>query len=205
MLPEDEAPQDNWGQLLSTNIALQEGGPLAASGPGTLTRWLGVPWQTDEASCLSGYDPSTYLPLPSFWAARVPNQVLSMDSFKRLSHDDVPTGQRLKHFDYRQDWLRDFGTSYTTKINSMIAKWHYLGIVTQQESPGSTADGLLPETYWVETGRRDFETVDPSFEQVVYAENLMNDKPKQPVRLKAASEADKARKRTRTVIPRGER
>lgn len=205
VLPEDEAPQDNWGQLLSTNIALQEGGPLAASGPGTLTRWLGVPWQTDEASCLSGYDPSTYLPLPSFWAARVPNQVLSMDSFKRLSHDDVPTGQRLKHFDYRQDWLRDFGTSYTTKINSMIAKWHYLGIITQQESPGSTADGLLPETYWVETGRRDFETVDPSFEQVVYAENLMNDKSQQPVRLKAASVADKARKRTRTVIPRGER
>lgn len=204
ILLEDENPQDNWGPLLSTNIALEEGGPLAASGPGTLTRWLGVPWQTDEASCLSGYDPSTYLPLPSFWAARVPNQVLSMDSFKRLSHDDVPTGQRLKHFDYRQDWLRDFGTSYTKKINSMIAKWHYLGIVTQQESPGSTADGLLPETYWVETGRRDFESVDPSYEQVVYAENLMNDKPQQPVRLKAVA-TDKARKRTRTVIPRGER
>ncbi len=205
VLPEDEAPQDNWGPLLSTNIALEADGPLAASGPGTLTRWLGVPWQTDEASCLSGYDPSTYLPLPSFWAARVPNQVLSMDSFKRLSHDDVPTGQRLKHFDYRQDWLRDFGTSYTKKINSMIAKWHYLGIVTQQESPGSTADGLLPETYWVETGRRDFETVDPSYEQVVYAENLTNDAPARPVVLRAAPAADKARKRTRTIVPRGER
>ncbi|ASS47422.1 MAG: hypothetical protein A3D31_16405 [Candidatus Fluviicola riflensis] len=204
VLPEDESPKDNWGPLLSTNIALETGGPLAASGPGTLTRWLGVPWQTDEASCLSGYTPSTYLPLPSFWAARVPNQVLSMDSFKRLSHNDVPTGQRLKHFDYRQDWLRDFGTNYTKKINAMIAKWHYLGIVTKQESPGSTADGLLPETYWVETGRRDFDTVDPSYEQVVYAENLTNDKPQAPVRLKAVA-ADKARKRPRTIIPRDER
>ena len=42
VLLEDENPQDNWGPLLSTNIALEEGGPLAASGPGTLTRWLGV-------------------------------------------------------------------------------------------------------------------------------------------------------------------
>jgi hypothetical protein len=164
-----------------------------------------VPWQTDEASCLSGYDPSTYLPLPSFWAARVPNQVLSMDSFKRLSNEQVPTGQRLKHFDYRQDWLRDFGTSYVKKINAMVAKWHNLGIVVQHNASPGAAAGLLPSAYWVETGRQDFETTDPSFEQVVYAENIGNEAmPQQRVRLQSIKESD-APRRARKAVSRGER
>lgn len=209
ILPEDEAPQDDWGPLLSTKIALQPGGCVSTSGPGTLTRWLGVPWQTDEASCLSGYDPSTYLPLPSFWAARVPNQVLSMESFDRLSKQDVPTGQRLKHFDYRQDWLRDFGTDYVKKINAMVAKWHYLGIVVQQDADPGKAAGLLPVQYFVETGRRDFETSDPTFEQVVYAENLQHEAPAAKAaaavqRLRAVSASD-APKRPRITVSRGER
>ncbi len=202
---EGDTPEVNWGPLLSTNIVLEKDGPLAASGPGTLTRWLGVPWQTDEASCLSGYDVTTYLPLPSFWAARVPNQIMSMDSYKRATKENVPAGQRLKHFDYRQDWLRDFGTSYTTKINDMINKWHYLGIVVQQEGEASDANGMLPQKYWVETGRRDFETSDPSFEQVVYAENLLTENPVEPTKmLKAGLAANAAPKRKRRIMPRNQ-
>ncbi len=205
IMAEDATPQDDWGPLLSTKIVLQPGGTLSASGPGTLTRWLGVPWQTDEASCLSGYDPSTYLPLPSFWAARVPNQVLSMDSFKRLSNEQVPTGQRLKHFDYRQDWLRDFGTSYVKKINAMVAKWHNLGIIVQHNAEPGKAAGLLPAEYWVETGRQDFETTDPTFEQVVYAENIGTEAmPQQQVRLQSKAESD-APRRVRKTLSRGER
>ncbi|MDF1695947.1 MAG: LodA/GoxA family CTQ-dependent oxidase [Saprospiraceae bacterium] len=161
----------NYGPLLSPAIALGPKGPLSASGPGSLTRWLGVPWQTDEASCLSGYDPSTYLPLPSFWAARVPNQVLSEDSYARMQDDEVNIAQRLKHFDYRQDWLRDFGTNYQKKINSMIAEWHELGIITKIE--GKTPDnikGFLPDVVWKETGRH-FSENDPTLKQVIYAEN----------------------------------
>lgn len=202
IMAENESPEDNWGPLLSTDIALQPGGPLAASGPGTLTRWLGVPWQTDEASCLSGYDPSTYLPLPSFWAARVPNQVLSMDSYRRLSKEQLPTGQRLKHFDYRQDWLRDFGANYTKKINSMIAKWHYLGIVAPVEGSSADSEGMLPDQYWVESGRRDFDSPDPSFEQVIYGENITGRIPEEP-KLRAVEST--APKRKRRTTPRGER
>ena len=33
-------------------------GPLAGSGPGDLTRWQGTPWQSDAASCRSGYQPN---------------------------------------------------------------------------------------------------------------------------------------------------
>src|SRR5947208_2271138 len=81
-------------------------------GPGTLTRWMGVPWQTDEASCLSGYEIGSYLLLPSFWAARVPNQVLSAQAYARVLDERLPIEQRLKHLNYRQDWLRYFGPSY---------------------------------------------------------------------------------------------
>jgi hypothetical protein len=72
VLPEGVQPQDDFGDVLQPAIAVAPGGVVDASGPGTLTRWMGVPWQTDEASCLSGYTLGTYLPLPSFWAARVP-------------------------------------------------------------------------------------------------------------------------------------
>jgi hypothetical protein len=170
ILSEGESPQDDFGTLLSPQNALATGGPLDGSGPGTLTRWLGIPWQTDEASCLSGYTPSTYLPLPSFWAARVPNQVLSEDSFKRLSDPNLNIAQRLKHFDYRQDWLRDLGTQYASKINAMVARWHQLGIVVEHELPEASQPSFLPTQLWVESDREPFTQGDPSFEQVKRAE-----------------------------------
>lgn len=161
-----------FGPLLSPQIALSEHGPLSKSGPGSLTRWLGVPWQTDEASCLSGYNPSTYLPLPSFWAARVPNQVLSQDGFERVKDDEVNIAQRLKHFDYRQDWLRDLGTQYLSKINKMVHRWHNLGIIAKHEDNIKDSSGYLPEEAWVESGRP-LPQLDPSFEQVEYAEETI--------------------------------
>lgn len=171
VLPEERKVRDNFGPLLAPKIALAEGGPLDGSGPGTLTRWMGVPWQTDEASCLSGYNPSTYLPLPSFWAARVPNQVLSEDSFKRLTDPSLNVAQRLKHFDYRQDWLRDLGSAYQTRINNMVKEWWELGIIAPQAAPGDEDQPFLPDRLWVESDRGPFIEDDPSYQQVLRAEN----------------------------------
>lgn len=170
VLPEGQAVADDYGPILTPEIALGKGGPLDGSGPGSITRWLGVPWQTDEASCLSGYDPKLYLPLPSFWAARVPNYVLSMDSYKRAGVDQLNTGQRLKHFSYRVNWLRDFSTSYVGRINDMIAKWHELGVICRHTTPAGEANGFLPTEWWVETHRVGPEGGDPSFRQVLRAE-----------------------------------
>jgi hypothetical protein len=167
---EGESTQLDFGPLLSPAIALGPDGPISISGPGSLTRWLGVPWQTDEASCLSGYDTSTYLPLPSFWAARVPNQILSEDSYARMEDPDVNIAQRLKHFDYRQDWLRDFGVKYQQKINLMISEWHELGIISRIDNKTpNNIKGFLPDEVWKETGRH-FTDGDPTIEQVIYAE-----------------------------------
>lgn len=170
ILPEGQLPQDNYGPELTQQIALSEGGPLDGSGPGSLTRWLGVPWQTDEASCLSGYDTTLYLMLPSFWAARVPNHVLAEQSFMRLSDPNLNDAQRLKHFDYRQDWLRDFGTQYVKKINAMVQQWHELGIIVAHPLASGSENKWLPSQLWVESDRKDFSQDDVTFKQVEAAE-----------------------------------
>mgnify|MGYP003682974569 CR=1 FL=1 len=201
VVDEGEATDLDFGSLLSPAIALGESkmqdkngnekpGPLSKSGPGALTRWLGVPWQTDEASCLSGYDLTLYLPLPSFWAARVPNQVLSEDSYERsIKEGNLNIAQRLKHFDYRQDWLRDLGSVYQDKINHMISEWHELGIIAKEEDKAKNNEqGFLPDVVWKETGRK-FGEQDPTFTQVVRAETIMDGLGDEKAR-KAATEAD---------------
>ncbi|PTX61680.1 hypothetical protein C8N46_104324 [Kordia periserrulae] len=221
VVEEGEDTDLNFGPLLSPEIVLGrtkidgKDGPLAKSGPGSLTRWLGVPWQTDEASCLSGYDMTLYLPLPSFWAARVPNQVLSEDSYKRsIEAPDLNIAQRLKHFDYRQDWLRDFGSVYQKKINLMIAEWHELGIIAKADTNTQNAEGFLPDEVWKETGRK-FGEHDPTFEQVITAETITHEeKPmlrkvatihgEQTVKAKAASHSESSTRKRRSES-RGER
>ncbi len=195
----EEDTKLNFGPLLSPQIALSENGPLSVSGPGVLTRWLGVPWQTDEASCLSGYNTSTYLPLPSFWAARVPNQVLSEDGFDRVNDTNVNIGQRLKHFDYRQDWLRDLGTQYLPKINRMVSRWHNLGIVARNETKIEDSSGLLPKEAWVESGRPLLKP-DPSFEQVEYAEETILEAKKQEETIVARGVKKSKPKLIRTAV-----
>ncbi len=211
VVDEGEATELNFGPLLSPAIALGKNGPLSKSGPGALTRWLGVPWQTDEASCLSGYDVTTYLPLPSFWAARVPNQVLSEDSYVRsIKAGKLNIAQRLKHFDYRQDWLRDLGTVYQKKINLMIAEWHELGIIAKiEDATANNEQDFLPDVVWKETGR-DFHTkeVDATFLQVLRAETISDEEKVKAKRLlQVAKAADKSSTSTRKrrTFSRGER
>lgn len=172
LLPEGVEARDDYGGIITSEIALSAGGPLDGSGPGSLTRWLGVPWQTDEASCLSGYDQTLYLPLPSFWAVRVPNTVLSMDSFKRATIAALNPGQKLKHFSYRVDWLRDFTSNYVPRINNMVKKWHQLGIITKHTADSESA--YLPEEWWVETNRKGPTGEDPTLKQVKLAERDAN-------------------------------
>lgn len=175
ILPPGIAPQDDFGAVLTPDVCLGPDGPLAASGPGTLTRWMGVPWQTDEASCLSGYDVSNYLPVPSFWAARVPNQVLSEHAFDQSTDPRLSHVQRLKNFAYRQFWLRDIeGASYQQRINNMVAEWSLLGIIAEQPLPkGDHVEPGLPSRSWVETQRSSkFSDGDPTWLQLLNVEGI---------------------------------
>lgn len=169
----DGSPRDDYGTELTGEQAIGPDGPADGSGPGSLTRWMGVPWQTDEASCLSGYDISTYLPLPSFWAARVPNEVLSEKAYFRVLDERLPLAQRLKHMSYRQFWLRDIdvGTSNGRRA-LMVTDWDKMGIVTERPGPTDHEQSGLPDRFWVETGRsRSFSANDPTWKQVLRAED----------------------------------
>ena len=173
LLKEGVEPRMDYGASLTPAEALGPGGVAESSGPGTLTWWMGVPWQTDEASCLSGYEVGTYLSLPSFWAARVPNQVLSERSYSRVMDADLPAAQRLKHLFYRLAWLRYFGPDRLTRLNDNVAMWNKLGIVAPQDGPADHAEHGLPDRLWVETGlAEEFIKSDPTWEQVQIAERV---------------------------------
>lgn len=192
ILPPGESPKDDYGAVLTPELCLGPDGPLNASGPGSLSRWLGVPWQTDEASCLNGYDASTYLPLPSFWAARVPNEVLSQHAFEQATHTELPYVQRFRQLSYRQSWLRDIeGASYQQRINNMVKEWHLLGIIVEQSAehtaPGMEPEPGFPARYWVETGRsRQFSDGDPTWRQLLLVEGLEPDEQRTEMLKKAA-------------------
>lgn len=164
----------DYGVTLTPAEALGAGGVVSATAPGTLTWWMGVPWQTDEASCLAGYEIGTYLPLPSFWAARVPNQVLSERSYERIMDTDLPTTQRLKHLFHRLDWLRFFGPDRLTRLNDNIARWPQLGMITPRPGPADLSQEGVPDRVWVETGlAASLTKADPTWEQVKIAEHIL--------------------------------
>ena len=174
ILAAGERARDDFGPVLTPEHCVGPDGPLTASGPGTLTRWLGIPWQTDEASCLAGYDYSNYLPLPSFWAARVPNDVLSQHAFAQATDPRLSHVQRLKHLSHRQFWLRDLqGSGYQARINNMVKEWNLTGIVTEvtpRHAPKKGEEGF-PERYWVESQRdRSFSDADPTWKQLLMVE-----------------------------------
>ncbi|HRB71157.1 MAG TPA: hypothetical protein PK776_04850, partial [Flavobacterium sp.] len=75
---------------------------------------------------------------------------------------------KLKHFSYRVDWMRDFTTTYVTRINNMVAKWHQLGIITRHDLENPSQ--FLPEALWVETDRKGPTGTDPTLVQVRHAE-----------------------------------
>lgn len=161
-LPEGERVRQDYGPNLPVSVALAADGPHGASGPGSLTRWMGVPWQTDEASCNSGllYSPQLYLSSPSFWGARVPNQVLSQEAFALAMTPGLTPTQTDRHFANRHLWLRDINDrGYLERINQMVSRWWQLGLVEAQEVPEGSA---LPNPSFVETGRQSGAPNDPT-------------------------------------------
>jgi L-Lysine epsilon oxidase N-terminal/L-lysine epsilon oxidase C-terminal domain len=140
VLDGDGPARQDFGAVLTPDVCIGPGGPYDGIAAGALTRFLGVPWQTDGSSCNSAadYEPTTFLSMPSFWGARVPDQVLSEASYRRfldLTKDGKdPPLQALKHFTNRSDWLRDVrGRDYFERIGSMVKNWWQLGMVLPAE------------------------------------------------------------------------
>jgi hypothetical protein len=131
--------EPEYGPILGADIINLPNGPLLGGQlPGGITRWMAVPWQTDTASCRSGYLRSYDPYVPTFWPARVPNQVLTQADYDIVMNEGASMAERLAAFARRASWLRPLGSrSYTDQINNMIAHFDHMGVVETRAGPTS--------------------------------------------------------------------
>jgi hypothetical protein len=141
--------EPEYGPALGANqINLPNGPLLGGQLPGGITRWMAVPWQTDTASCRSGYLKSYDPYVPTFWPARVPNQVLTRADYEIVLDPEKSIDARMAAFARRASWLRPLGSkSYTDQINNMIAHFDHMGVVETRPGPAS---GPFPQVMEVE-------------------------------------------------------
>lgn len=137
-----------YGPVMNSDVFTLAKGPLLGGQvAGGITRWMAIPWQTDTASCRDGYT-SMYDPyLPTFWPARVPNNILSEEQYKASIDPLLSEETRKQAFAYRKDWLDDLpldgeDPNYTNQINSMVKYFDKLAVV--QARPGIPDDPNFP-------------------------------------------------------------
>ncbi|PHI35828.1 hypothetical protein CBQ28_17215 [Pseudoalteromonas sp. GCY] len=142
---EDTAPTHgtNYGVEMTSEIALHSSGPLKTGQvAGGITRWMAIPWQTDTASCRDGYNEAYDPYLPTFWPARVPNNMLSEQNYHRVVDETKPFAERQAAFNDRELWLNDLpigpSTNYIEQINSMITGFGQLAVVLPKTEKGVT-------------------------------------------------------------------
>lgn len=143
-----DMPEPDYGKTLSQAQALAMDGPLWAQGPGGLTRWMGLPWQADAAWCRSGYDKSYDPYLPTFWPARVPNQVLSEADYRVVVDPTQPPDVRQAAYNRRQDWDRLVGDNVVEAMLNMVNHFANQGVV--EVRPGVERDPFFPPVMMVE-------------------------------------------------------
>jgi hypothetical protein len=149
--PADQPPPD-YGPTLTPEVALSPTGPLYAQGPGDLSRWMGLPWQADTGFCRSGYASKTYSYdpfIPTFWPARVPNQVLTADAYEVVRDTGRPRQERLDAFTRRALWVRFLDAKTTAgQMEQMVDIFGDMGVVEMRE--GVPDDPDFPPVMGVE-------------------------------------------------------
>ena len=146
--------EPNYGMYLTSTITSSPSGPLnRGQVPGGITRWMAIPWQTDAASCRAGYDKMYDPYLPTFWPARVPNQVMSEADYNTVMDTNNDLGQRLQAFANRANWFAPLGLDkpYVHQLNHMIRHFDEMGIVEMRQ--GLPDDPTFPPTMQVQDSK----------------------------------------------------
>jgi hypothetical protein len=141
--------QEKFGSRLKPSIVSNPDGPLYASSPGDITKWMAVPWQTDTASCRSGYEPDYDPYLPTFWPSRVPNHVLSELDYRKVLDSTLNLDERLTAFNTRIPWIRWLNGNYFEEITQMVKDFGKFGIVKRRD--GINDDSHFPPHMFVES------------------------------------------------------
>jgi hypothetical protein len=152
-LPPGHASID-YGEYLTQVLISSSDGPLSASGPGDITKWMAVPWQSDTASCRAGYAQTEFPPdeyIPTFWPSRVPNNVLTEASYQIVIDASKPMEDQIAAFNERPFWLEslDFNQPYIEQITKMVHTFGDLALVEKREA---AIDPVFPSVMYVATG-----------------------------------------------------
>ncbi len=138
-----------YGPIMNNDVLPLAKGPiLGGQVAGGITRWMAIPWQTDTASCRDGYT-NDYDPyLPTFWPARVPNNILNEKRYEQVVDPNLAEETRIQAFANRSDWLNDLpldgkAPTYTNQINSMVDYFDKLAVV--QKRSGVANDPNFPK------------------------------------------------------------
>lgn len=129
-------------QMNSHHIAesMREGAShwLWKTTPGDLTKWMGIPWQSDAGSCQAVFVEKQY-PIPSWWAANLPVQVLPEDAYHKLLDPEILLETKHNIYASRLAWLHTTDTGfigyhaeggYMNGLINMVYKWKEIGVVT---------------------------------------------------------------------------
>jgi len=144
-----KADHNYYGSTMNEDVLTMSAGPLLGGQvAGSVTRWMAVPWQTDTASCRDGYTTAYDPYLPTFWPARVPNNILSMERYQEAIDPDLKEETRKEAFAYRYFWLDNLpmdgeAPTQTNQINKMVKYFDKLAVV--QAKPGVKGDPNFPD------------------------------------------------------------
>ncbi len=140
-----------YGSTLDSGVLGMSSGPiLGGQVPGGVTRWMAVPWQTDTASCRDGYTTDYDPYLPTFWPARVPNNILGEKDYHKTLNTDLPLEKRRSAFSKRYFWLDDLpldgeDPTQTNQINAMVKYFDKLAIVQHRKGTDDEREYFPPE------------------------------------------------------------
>ena len=146
-----------YGSTLDGGVLGMSSGPLLGGQvAGGMTRWMAVPWQTDTASCRDGYSKDYDPYLPTFWPARVPNNILGEKQYNQVLDSGLSDEKRRIAFTDRYFWLDDLPLngetpSQTNQINAMVDYFdklavvqHRTGIANNLNFPPDMQIGIVP-------------------------------------------------------------
>lgn len=145
--------------------------------PGDLTKWMGIPWQSDAGSCQAVWTDAQY-PVPSWWAANLPIDVLTNESYEAIKSPKTLPDTKRNIYASRQPWLQTTDTGYVgyhaeggylNGLVNMVYQWDQIGMVAARKLE---MDGY-PETVYVSFQGKDVANNQPVLLGVSY--------PNQPV------------------------
>jgi hypothetical protein len=142
-------PEADYGSQLDVRTALDFSGPLHGQFPGSLSRWMLVPWQVDTGGCLAGYSDQLVYDAPSFWPSRVPNNVLSHESYQRAMNSSLSREERINAFAHRRSWFHTLGSPSTQWGEKLIEHFGTMGVI--EAYAGTSVDQDIPRLIYVET------------------------------------------------------